>query len=120
MTVKYAAARPDETKDALQALEEKWTDNPVQDPEPVVVVGIAYRYGIQRKGAADSWQATAGLQHVEVLDGAEAEQARELLSAAYQRRTGDAQLDLPEDPEDDVVADVAQFPAGSPFKDDAA
>ncbi|QJU52958.1 hypothetical protein SCB71_06465 [Herbiconiux sp. KACC 21604] len=94
MTVKYTSKKPDETKDGLQNLEDAWT-RPEVEPEPVVVVGLVSRHAIAKNAGGD-WQATAGLQHVEVLTGDGADEARELLALAYQARTGDSELEIPE------------------------
>lgn len=92
MTVKYTSKKPDENKDALQDLEGEWT-RPEIEPEPVVVVALVKRHAIGKNDGGD-WTATAGLQHVEVLTGDAADEARELMASAYQVRSGETELDI--------------------------
>ena len=89
MTLKYSSHRPDENLDAIQNLEDAWTD-PTREPEGVVVVARVSRYAIAKSKAGSEWQATAGIDHIELLDGADAEAAESLLTKAYGARTDGA------------------------------
>ena len=92
MTVKYTSKRPDESKDAIQDLEDDWTV-PEVEPEPVVVVALVGRHSIAKNAGGD-WQATAGLVNVAVLEDADdVATARKWLAEAQSKRSGETELE---------------------------
>lgn len=112
MTVKYTSKRPDEQLDALQDLEEEWSD-PNGEPEERIVIGRVRRHAISKNDGGD-WQVTAALRHVEIVTGPDADSARELMLRAQEKRTGEAPLELPTIGSDD------ELPGEDPWGGDAA
>lgn len=103
MTLKYTSKRPDEELDGLQALEDHFTEG---NPDDVVVVAVVSRHGISRTDPSPDWQATVRIKHIEQVAGADADQVKRMLSAAYSKRTGNEPL-----PIDEVSGSADELPS---------
>ncbi len=94
MVLKYTSKRPDEELDGLQALEDHFKSAQHEDVVAVVVISGHTLVEDLNDGQRT---ATVRMKQVEPLTGAEAQTARQLLSSAYVKRTGNEPLPIEDD-----------------------
>lgn len=97
MSVKLAGKMPPGERDGLQSAEGPLSAN----HEPIVVVALLYPRQVAEvlDSPDDPVQVTCGLLAIEMMRGADAKDARALLEAEQERRTG--RPTLPLDADDD-------------------
>lgn len=104
MTVNISGQVPGEAQNGLADIEQRLTQE--RTPDPFFVIAIVERASLKYNDVKQEWSAVVRFRHIEPLEGAMADEGREVLERAYGLRTGETTLPIALEGVDEAGDDV--------------